>query len=76
MSRKQDQNGADNVVTCLECDRKLHLGYRAAVGDFVTCPSCDSEFEVVSLKPARIEWAYDYDDEYDEIDAYYEEEAY
>ena len=74
MSRNMDPNGAGKAVTCLDCDRKLHTGVRAEVGDFITCPSCDSEFEVVSVKPIRIEWAYfdDYDyDDYDDEDKYY-----
>ena len=76
MGRNMDQNGAGNAVTCLECDRKLHLGVRADVGDFITCPSCDSEFEVVSMKPKRIEWAYFNDDEYDDYDDYDDDDDY
>ena len=65
MGRHLEKHETDNSVFCLECDRRLHLRAKADVGDVVTCPSCDSEFEIVKLKPARIEWAYDdlYDDE-------------
>ena len=57
---------------CLECDRRVFLGARTEVGDLITCPSCDSEYEVISLKPPRIEWAYDgYDkDDFDDFDDY------
>lgn len=74
MNRQMERNRVMKAVTCLECDRRVTLGSKTEVGDIISCPSCDSEFEVVGLMPARIEWAYDdydYDEDFDdEIDDY------
>lgn len=52
------------MVLCLDCDRKIELNLNHKPGDQVECPSCGSEFEIVSMDPPEIEWLYDdYDDE-------------
>lgn len=47
-----------NFAVCLECDRRIILR-GMSVGDKVVCAYCDSEFELVSLDPPELDWAYE-----------------
>lgn len=56
-------------VYCLDCDHSIKLNPRLRVGDSIACPSCESEFQLISLNPPEIEWLYDdWQDEEDEIE--------
>lgn len=57
---------------CPDCDGPIRLRGKVALGMRVTCPSCGTELEVVSLKPLELDWVYDYEDE--EFEEDYEEE--
>ncbi len=44
---------------CPECKRKISL-MPAKVGQFLTCPHCDIQLEVVHVHPLKFDWAYDW----------------
>ena len=58
-------------VSCLDCGRRIHLDFRPDAGHIVTCPTCETEMEITSAKPLRIDfyfedWEGDGDQEEDE----------
>jgi lysine biosynthesis protein LysW len=44
---------------CPACGSSMRLRQELRVGDFVTCMECDTELEVLSLKPLKLDWAYE-----------------
>ena len=45
---------------CLDCDGLISINPRFVLGQKVTCPHCDSDFEVISVEPLELDWAYDW----------------
>ena len=58
------------TIICLECDDPFDLNYKPRRGQVITCPMCDSEMEVLSVDPLRLEFYYegDWDDGKDDWD--------
>ena len=53
---------------CPFCKQVVELKKTAKVGDLVVCRNCDSELEIVSLKPVDLDWPLDDYEEYDDYD--------
>jgi hypothetical protein len=53
------------TIICLECEDPIELDSEPRRGQVITCPTCYSEMEVVSVQPLRLEFYYegDWDDE-------------
>lgn len=59
-------------VECLACDDDIYIGQNPKIGFYVTCNSCDAEFQITDLKPVLIDWP-DEDDFVDEEEGYYDD---
>ena len=59
-------------VECLACDDDIYVGSNPKIGGYVTCNSCDAEFQITDLKPTMIDWP-DEDDYVDEEEGYYDD---
>jgi hypothetical protein len=46
-------------ISCMECERRIHLDFRPKAGHIVTCPTCETEMEITSSKPLRIDLYYE-----------------
>jgi len=53
---------------CPDCGGKIVLGPKPKKGQWVSCPYCNADLEIVSLNPIELAWAsyFEDDDEYDE----------
>ena len=61
-----------NKVKCLNCGAMIEIDFEPVRGDFIVCDECESEFEIVSTKPIKVDWidygddeGFDYDDDND-----------
>ena len=46
------------VVDCLDCERPIKLTFHPLIGQIITCPHCDAEFEVIEVDPLELDWVY------------------
>lgn len=56
---------------CPDCDNRIVLNSHPRVGQTITCPSCDTDLEVIGLNPLEFDFVYDWsweDDEEEEDD--------
>ena len=58
-------------VSCLDCGHPIHLEFRPDAGHIVTCPTCETEMEIISSRPLKLdfyfeEWEEDGEPEEDE----------
>jgi len=44
---------------CPGCRRKIELEPQVERGEWVSCPYCWADLEVISLNPPVLDWAYD-----------------
>ena len=56
---------------CPDCEEPIQLKGTPRLGMRLTCPSCGSELELISVDPPAVDWAYD--DEEDENEDLYED---
>ncbi|MHB1294139.1 MAG: lysine biosynthesis protein LysW [Anaerolineae bacterium] len=54
------------VAVCPGCDEDVRLSGRLKVGQHVSCPSCGSLLEVVSVGPVELDWAFEDEEDLDE----------
>jgi lysine biosynthesis protein LysW len=60
---------------CPFCKEAVVLKQTAKEGDLIVCQACDTELEIVSLKPVELDWPlddYDMDEDFDD----YEDDDY
>ncbi|MCI0399497.1 MAG: hypothetical protein L0332_32200 [Chloroflexi bacterium] len=58
---------------CPDCGRKIVVGPKPKKGQWVSCPHCNADLEIVSLSPLEFDWAqYDAEDEEEEFEEEYE----
>ena len=52
---------SDKLVStiCPACGSSMRFKKQLHVGDFVVCNECDTELEVLSLQPLKLDWAYE-----------------
>jgi transcription elongation factor Elf1 len=53
------------TADCLYCGEDVYVGRDPQIGNFVSCDSCDSQFEVIDLEPIMVDWPY-YDHNFEE----------
>ena len=62
-----------NSVLCPACDEKISVPKKVSLGLRITCHNCTELLEVTSVKPIKLDWADDTDeDDYDYEDDDYE----
>jgi phage FluMu protein Com len=52
-------------VACLDCNTIFLIEDGLYIGLKVTCPECETQFEITYLSPVQIEWVYEDDYDYD-----------
>ncbi len=62
------------VAVCPGCDEDIHIAGRPTLGQLVTCEHCGSQFEVISVQPLELDWAFDELEEDEEDEDWDEEE--
>jgi lysine biosynthesis protein LysW len=45
------------AVLCPDCGQKIVIGPKPKKGQYVTCPHCNTELEIVSISPLELDWA-------------------
>ena len=53
------------MAACVECEAEFDID-EPEVGEFVSCPECGLEMEVISAKPLELEIASDEEEEEEE----------
>jgi lysine biosynthesis protein LysW len=62
---------------CPYCKEAVELKKTAKEGDLVVCKACDTELEIVSLKPVELDWPLDdYEDEDGDYAYEYDDDDY
>ena len=62
---------------CPSCGGDINIYFDHSPGDDVYCEDCEREFQLISIKPLRLESINNYDDDYHfEGDDYFEEDEY
>jgi lysine biosynthesis protein LysW len=63
---------------CPDCGQKIDIGPKPKKGQWVSCPHCNADLEIISTSPLELDWAqsvgdedfdddfWDDDDEFDE----------
>lgn len=63
---------------CPECDAQINVGKTPSEGQFIVCPRCRAELEIVGLDPVELDWVLEdeeyYDDEFEDDDDDYDDE--
>jgi|YelNatPaOPRAMG01_1025707.scaffolds.fasta_scaffold186577_2 alpha-aminoadipate carrier protein LysW len=47
------------TTSCPECGTTLDLEDPLQEGDWIICPQCQANLEVINLDPLELDWAYD-----------------
>jgi hypothetical protein len=47
------------TTACVDCSSPITFETRPRIGQRHDCANCDSEMEVISLKPLELDWAMD-----------------
>jgi lysine biosynthesis protein LysW len=50
---------------CPDCGGKIMLGPKPRKGQWIACPHCNADLEIVSLNPLELDWARYFGDERD-----------
>ncbi|MFN2135739.1 MAG: hypothetical protein ACK2UK_07290 [Candidatus Promineifilaceae bacterium] len=57
-----NQQGEQAIVAkCVACRSRIFFKARPELGDYVTCPECKAQLEVVALSPLRLDWLFEED---------------
>ncbi|MBN1667401.1 MAG: hypothetical protein JW862_09940 [Anaerolineales bacterium] len=62
------------VAECPACGNEVRFRTKPRMGQLVTCPSCESELEVVWLDPVELDWPFDEEDDFEDDDDYYDDD--
>jgi lysine biosynthesis protein LysW len=71
------------TALCPDCGQKIVIGPKPKKGQWVSCPHCNADLELISISPLELDWAqYDeedveddfWDDEEDEFDDWDDED--
>lgn len=46
-------------AVCPGCRRKIELEPKVERGEWVSCPHCWADLEIIGLNPPMLDWAYD-----------------
>ena len=56
---------------CPNCGSNVPLPEEKNIGDYVFCPECNTELEIINLNPIELDWpldAHDDDEVYDDFE--------
>jgi alpha-aminoadipate/glutamate carrier protein LysW len=64
---------------CPDCGQQVEAGVKPKMGQWLMCPHCNADLEVVSVNPLELDWASDVDDDdedelWDEAEIWEDEE--
>jgi lysine biosynthesis protein LysW len=52
---------------CPDCGQKIDIGPKPKRGQWVSCPHCNADLEIINVTPMELDWAqYDEDEEIDD----------
>jgi Zn finger protein HypA/HybF involved in hydrogenase expression len=51
------ENEISNTVKCLICQESIPVRSELAIDQFLTCPRCGGNLEVVQVKPVVLDWS-------------------
>ena len=55
------------TALCPDCGQKIVIGPKPKKGQWVSCPHCNADLEIVSISPLELDWAaYDEDEDFDD----------
>lgn len=60
-NRPADSTGIeDSMITvyCIDCEQPIRLESRPVEGEILLCSNCGTDFEVISVEPIELDWAY------------------
>ena len=60
------------MAACVECEAEFDID-EPEVGEFVSCPECGQEMEVITIKPLELEAASEDEEEEEEEEKEWEE---
>lgn len=60
------------TALCPDCGQKIVIGPKPKKGQWVSCPHCNADLEIVSIRPLELDWVR-YDDD-DDLEDDFEEE--
>lgn len=61
------------TALCPDCGQKIVIGPKPKKGQWVSCPHCNADLEIISLSPLELDWA-QYDDDEDFEDDFWDDE--
>lgn len=61
------------TALCPDCGQKIVIGPKPKKGQWVSCPHCNADLEIVSIRPLELDWVR-YDDDDDDLEEEFEEE--
>jgi len=62
------------TALCPDCGQKIVIGPKPKKGQWVSCPHCNADLEIISIRPLELDWVR-FDDE-DDIDDEVEEDLW
>jgi alpha-aminoadipate/glutamate carrier protein LysW len=57
---------------CPDCGQPVEVGPKPKLGQWLTCPHCSADLEVVSVNPVELDWAGEIDEDHE--DEFWDEE--
>lgn len=61
------------TALCPDCEQKIVIGPKPKKGQWVSCPHCNADLEIVSTSPLELDWAA-YDEKEGFEDDFWEDE--
>ncbi|MDJ0757061.1 MAG: hypothetical protein QNJ45_26250 [Ardenticatenaceae bacterium] len=60
--------GAKHLTECPNCGSTIRFRKAPYMEQTVECAHCETELVVVNILPLTLDWAYEYDDDWDDDD--------
>ena len=52
---------------CPDCGQKIDIGPKPKKGQWVSCPHCNADLEIIGISPLELDWAqYDEDEDFED----------
>lgn len=61
------------TALCPDCGQKIVIGPKPKKGQWVSCPHCNADLELISISPLELDWA-QYDEDEDLEDDFWDDE--
>lgn len=67
------------TALCPDCGQKIVIGPKPKKGQWVSCPHCNADLEIINIRPIELDWVRfddddDFDDDFDELDEWDDED--